>query len=142
MESNYLFVYGSLLSGFKNPAYEYIARYFEFIGPATAHGTLYDLGDYPAATPDDSSHRIIGELYKIRNEHQLSFAIAQLDDYEGVNPEQGETPNYTRALSNIYYNNTQVSAWIYWFNHTISDKPIVASGDVLEYLKCKMKNNQ
>lgn len=139
MQSNYLFVYGSLLSGFKNPAYEYITKYFEFVGPATVNGTLYDLGDYPAATPDDTTHRIVGELYKIRNEHQLSYAIAQLDDYEGVSPEQGETPNYKRALSSINNNNNTVSAWVYWFNHNISDRPVIESGDVLEYLKARQQ---
>jgi len=135
MQSNYLFVYGSLLSGFKSPAYEYIARYFELVGPATTPGTLYDLGDYPAALPDHSGRMIIGELYKIRNNHQLSYAIAQLDGYEGLNPEAGETADYKRELAMISYNNEQIQAWVYWFNQTIEDKPVIESGDVLQYLK-------
>ncbi|ANH84140.1 hypothetical protein A8C56_22140 [Niabella ginsenosidivorans] len=137
MQSNYLFVYGSLLSGFRNPAYEYITRYFEFIGPATANGTLYDLGDYPAAMPDESGRKIIGELYKIRNDHQLSYAIAQLDGYEGLSPEAGEMSDYKRALSSISCNNEQFKAWVYWFSHDIAHYPVIASGDVLEYLRSK-----
>lgn len=137
MQSNYLFVYGSLLSGFKNPAYEYITRYFELIGPATTNGTLYDLGNYPAAVPDESGRSIIGELYKIRNTNQLSYAIAQLDGYEGLNPEAGEIPNYKRAISIVSCNKEQVEAWVYWFNHAIAHYPVIASGDVLEYLRSK-----
>lgn len=137
MQSNYLFVYGSLLSGFKSPAYEYITRYFELLGPATAPGTLYDLGDYPAALPDNSGRKIIGELYRIRNSNQLSYAIAQLDGYEGLNPEAGEVADYRRQLSAVLYNKEQIHAWVYWYNHAIQDKPLIESGDVLEYLRTR-----
>ncbi|MGJ7030843.1 gamma-glutamylcyclotransferase family protein [Niabella hirudinis] len=137
MQSNYLFVYGSLLSGFKSPAYEYIARYFELLGPATAPGTLYDLGDYPAALPDQSGRRIIGELYKIGNDHQLSYAIAQLDGYEGLSPEAGETAEYKRELVTVSCNEEQIPAWVYWFNRAIEDKPVIESGDVLQHLRDK-----
>ena len=44
-----LFVYGSLLSGFKSQAYEYISRFFNLVGKAKVKGKLYDMGDYPAA---------------------------------------------------------------------------------------------
>ncbi|MCF3111007.1 gamma-glutamylcyclotransferase [Niabella sp. CC-SYL272] len=137
MQSNYLFVYGSLLSGFKSPAYEYIARYFELLGPATVAGTLYDLGEYPAALPDSSGRKIIGELYKIRHTHQLSYAIAQLDGYEGVNPEAGETADYKRELSQVFHNQEPFEAWVYWFSHNINDRPVIESGDVLEYLNSR-----
>jgi gamma-glutamylcyclotransferase (GGCT)/AIG2-like uncharacterized protein YtfP len=45
---NQLFVYGSLRSGFRSPAYEYISRYFTFVANAKVRGELYDLGSYPA----------------------------------------------------------------------------------------------
>ncbi|MBZ4189670.1 gamma-glutamylcyclotransferase family protein [Niabella beijingensis] len=137
MQSNYLFVYGSLLSGFKSPAYEYMARYFELVGPATASGTLYDLGDYPAAIPDNSGRTITGELYRIRSKHELSYALAQLDGYEGLNPEAGETADYKRELCSIRRNDEQVEAWVYWFSHEIKDKPVVESGNVLDYLNSR-----
>jgi gamma-glutamylcyclotransferase (GGCT)/AIG2-like uncharacterized protein YtfP len=87
-----LFVYGSLLSGFHHPAYEYISRYFTLIGPAKVKGKLFDMGEYPAAIPVDEETWITGELYQLNNQEEFSWAIGQLDDYEGVATEAGEAP--------------------------------------------------
>ena len=65
-----LFVYGSLRSGFRSAAYEYISRYFDLVGDAKVKGLLFDLGDYPAAKPTDEEKFIVGELYSIRNKKQ------------------------------------------------------------------------
>jgi gamma-glutamylcyclotransferase (GGCT)/AIG2-like uncharacterized protein YtfP len=82
IKSYYLFVYGSLLSGFQSPAYDYIRRYFTLISPAKIKGKLYDMGDYPAAVPATEDLFITGELYLIKNEPEFSWAMGQLDDYE------------------------------------------------------------
>lgn len=37
MQTNLFFVYGTLLSGFVNNAYEYIRRYFHVLGNATVN---------------------------------------------------------------------------------------------------------
>jgi len=94
-----LFVYGSLMSGFKSPAYEYISRFFNLVGKAKVKGKLYDMGEYPAAIPTNDDGFIQGELYQIKNEAEFSWAIGQLDDYEGVTPEPGEEQLYRRELA-------------------------------------------
>jgi gamma-glutamylcyclotransferase (GGCT)/AIG2-like uncharacterized protein YtfP len=133
----HLFVYGSLRSGFHSPAYEYISRYFNFAGDAKVKGRLYDLGEYPAAVPVDTDDFIIGELYVIKNQSEYSWAIGQLDDYEGVDVEEGETQLYRRELADIYIDDKIVKAWIYWYNGDVSGKPLVGSGDILDYMKKK-----
>ncbi len=132
-----IFVYGSLRSGFKSPAFEYISRYFTFIADAKVKGTLHDMGDYPAAIPSKDEHYIVGELYAINNRDEFGFAIAQLDDYEGVNAEDGEQPLFRRETVTVSAGNQMADAWIYWFNGNISRKPIIQSGDVLKYLELK-----
>lgn len=132
-----LFVYGSLRSGFKSPAYEYISRYFALIGEAKAQGMLVDLGAYPAGIPADNNAAITGELYKIKNENELSWAIGQLDSYEGVTVESDEMQLYRRELTEVYCNGQIVPAWIYWYNGDVTGKPIVSSGDIMEYLQQK-----
>ena len=132
-----LFVYGSLLSGFKSPAYEYISRFFNLVGKAKVKGKLYDMGEYPAAIPTSDDGFIQGELYEIKNEAEFSWAIGQLDDYEGVLVEPNEKPLYRREIADIYVNDAIVPAWIYWYNGIVSDKPVVTSGDILDYLKKK-----
>ena len=132
-----LFVYGSLRSGFRSPAYEYISRYFDLVGDAKAKGKLYDLGDYPAAKPTNEDQFIIGELYKIRHEKEFSWAIGQLDDYEGVNVAFDETPLYRRDIAEVYIDDKVTPAWIYWYYGDVENKPVIGSGDVLQYMEQK-----
>lgn len=134
--SHYLFVYGSLLSGFKSPAYEYIARYFQLKGIATVTGTIYDMGTYPVGVAEDTGRSIKGELYEIRNPKELSFVLAQLDDYEGLYPDDGEEIYYQRALvPAVTAAGDEVVAWIYWYNRKVSGKPVIESDNMIDYLK-------
>ncbi len=132
-----LFVYGSLRSGFRSPAYEYISRFFTFIAEAKVRGILYDLGEYPAAVPSTEDKFIIGELYSITNESEFSWAIGQLDDYEGVTVEDDEEKLYYRDLAEVLINDSATSAWMYWYNGDVSGRPQIESGDVLQYIRDK-----
>jgi gamma-glutamylcyclotransferase (GGCT)/AIG2-like uncharacterized protein YtfP len=132
-----LFVYGSLRSGFRSPAYEYISRYFDLVGEGKVKGELYDLGTYPAARPTDNNKFIIGELYRIRNEKEFAWAIGQLDDYEGVHVGSDEMQLYRRDVSEVLIDNKTTNAWIYWYYGDVHDKPIIESGDVLQYMDQK-----
>jgi gamma-glutamylcyclotransferase (GGCT)/AIG2-like uncharacterized protein YtfP len=130
-----LFVYGSLRKGFEHPAFTYISNYFDFVCHAKIKGRLYDLGEYPAAIPSEEEHFIIGELYSIKNITEFGYAIAQLDDYEGINPGDGATSLYRRELANIYTGNGLLTAWVYWYNGSVHQHPAIETGDVLAYLK-------
>lgn len=132
-----LFVYGSLRSGFRSPAYEYISRYFDLVSDAKVKGKLYDLGDYPAAIPTSEDKFIVGELYRIRNEKEFSWAIGQLDDYEGVNVAFDETLLYRRDIAEVHIDDKITPAWIYWYYGDVENKPVIESGDVLQYLEQK-----
>jgi gamma-glutamylcyclotransferase (GGCT)/AIG2-like uncharacterized protein YtfP len=135
----HLFVYGSLRSGFRHPAYEYISRYFTLVGDAKVKGYLYDMGNYPVAAPAQDEAFIVGELYVLNNENEFSWAMAQLDDYEGINADEGEVALYRRERTSAFINDTTVDAWIYWYNGDVSNHPIVASGDVLQFIQQKSK---
>jgi gamma-glutamylcyclotransferase (GGCT)/AIG2-like uncharacterized protein YtfP len=132
-----LFVYGSLRRGFQHPAFRYIHDHFDLAGEAKVKGILYDLGDYPAAIPTNDERYITGELYSIRNVEEFGWAMAQLDDYEGTDPEEGQSAMYRRELATIYFNNKPTMAWIYWYNDDVSGKPVIQSGDVLQYYRDK-----
>lgn len=134
-----IFVYGSLRSGFRHPAYDYVSKYFNFISEAKVKGCLYDMGNFPAAMPCSIDGNIVGELYQLKEEADFSWAIEQLDDYEGVDAEEGETPMYRRELTTVHFNNTTTEAWIYWFNGDVTDQPIIASGDILQFIQQKSK---
>lgn len=130
----FLFVYGSLRSGFQSQAYEYMSRYFNLVGNGRVKGRLYDLGEYPAALPATEDQFIQGELYQVKNQDDFSYVIGQLDDYEGVLVEAGETPLYRRELAVVETAQGPVTAWVYWYNGDVSGRPFIPSGDLLQYL--------
>lgn len=132
-----LFVYGSLRSGFRSPAYEYISRYFDLVGNAKVKGHLYDLGTYPAAKATNENKFIIGELYRIRHENEFGWAIGQLDDYEGVTAAFDEMQLYAREITEVYVDGKITHAWIYWYTGNVNGKPVIESGDVLQYMEQK-----
>ena len=134
-----LFVYGSLRSGFRNPVYEYLTKYFHLLGEAVVKGKLYDLGEYPAAAATVEEKFISGELYCINNPLDFSWAIGQLDDYEGLNTEEGETPLYRREEVIAYKDGEEHTAWIYWYNKDLTGNPVIESGDLMQYLQQKNK---
>jgi gamma-glutamylcyclotransferase (GGCT)/AIG2-like uncharacterized protein YtfP len=127
-----LFVYGTLRSGFKHQAYAYISKYFMLVGEARVRGLLYDLGEYPAAVPTLHEAYIKGELYELKEAGDFDWAIAQLDDYEGINPEEGETPLFVRKTTVVLYDNQSTQAWIYWYNQPITAQPLITSGDYID----------
>jgi gamma-glutamylcyclotransferase (GGCT)/AIG2-like uncharacterized protein YtfP len=133
----HLFVYGSLRSGFQSTAYEYISRYFVLTGNAKVKGTLYDLGSFPAAKPGNEDSFIIGELYQLKQDNEFGWAFGQLDDYEGVNVAYDEVQMYYRAITDVYFDDQVIPAWIYWYKGDIMGKPLIESGDVLFYMDQK-----
>ncbi len=142
MEINitFLFVYGSLRSGFSHPEHEYISKYFTFITKARVKGLLYDAGDYPAAVPNAEETFIIGELYKVKNDADFQWVIKELDTYEEADLEESIVPLYKRELTEVIYNDTTASAWIYWYNRTTEGKILIPSGDVRDVIEFKSKS--
>ncbi|HEX7902304.1 MAG TPA: gamma-glutamylcyclotransferase family protein [Chitinophagaceae bacterium] len=132
-----LFVYGSLRSGFHHQMFEYISRFFTFVGDAKVRGKLFDMGEYSAGVPVTDESFIVGELYSIKNISEFSWAMGQLDDYEGINAEPGEVQLYRRELAEVFVNDTTTRAWIYWFNGEVSGRPMIESGDLLKYMEQK-----
>jgi gamma-glutamylcyclotransferase (GGCT)/AIG2-like uncharacterized protein YtfP len=82
-------------------------------------------------------YKIIGELYEAKSPEDFDWSIAQLDDYEGLNPEEGEKAPYRRMITNVYCNDQPYKAWVYWYTGEINSTVIVESGDVFEYMRNK-----
>lgn len=133
----YLFVYSSLRRGFQSPAYEYITQYFTYVSEGKIKGILSDLGDHPVGTPTDDDRYIVGEIYKLNGDHG-SYVFGQLDDYEGLHPEDGQAAYFRRDIATVYPTvGDPVQAWTYWYTGDVSGKPVVDSGDVFEYIRSR-----
>ncbi|MEO6819990.1 MAG: gamma-glutamylcyclotransferase family protein [Ginsengibacter sp.] len=135
--SNHLFVYSSLRRGFQHGAYDYVKQYFNYISDGRVKGFLNDMGDKPVATPTSENAFIIGELFEL-NTDDASYVFGQLDDYEGLITECGEMPMYKRELTTVYKEDGNTTeAWVYWYNGDVSGTPVIASGNVLDYMRSR-----
>lgn len=72
----HLFVYGTLRGG---AAGAHLLRGCDRITVGKVHGSLYDLGDYPALVLDDAGE-VEGEVWRCEG----AAVLRALDDYEGV----------------------------------------------------------
>jgi len=83
METNYLFVYGTLMSNHQNSYACKLREGAEFVGNGYTNGFLNLLGEYPGAVYSKSSkNKIHGEIYNIKlNSKEL---LAFLDRYEDI----------------------------------------------------------
>ena len=127
MTSN-LFVYGTLMRGYDNPAAKRLSGSAAFCGEARCQGRLYLVTYYPALVrSDDAGDIVSGELYCLHTP-EASFAI--LDDYEGCALPQ---PRYLRQLLPVIREDgSTVEAWTYVYNRPVAKLKRIASGRFLE----------
>jgi gamma-glutamylcyclotransferase (GGCT)/AIG2-like uncharacterized protein YtfP len=67
MNSDLLFVYGTLMRGFDHPMAKLLSRSADFVGQAQCRGRLYRIKHYPGLLlSDDPADVVFGELYRLR----------------------------------------------------------------------------
>ena len=120
----HLFVYGTLMRGYDNPAAKLLSRDASFCGEARCQGRLYLVTYYPALVRSDEPGDIVfGELFCLQSP-EASFAI--LDEYEGCALPQ---PRYLRRLLPVTREDgSVVEAWTYIYNRPVTQLKRIASG--------------
>lgn len=125
----YVFVYGTLMNGFKNSIAEFLRNNSIFIGKGITKGEIYNLGSFPGAVFDENSLNIIyGEVYKITT--NIEAVIAELDTYEGINDPTFDY--YEKKEAFIQVNTTQIKASVYHFKKSPNSFKRIESGNYLE----------
>jgi len=125
---DHLFVYGTLRRDAKHEMYHLLARHAGFVGDGVFQGRLFDLGDYPGATPsDDPSDQVRGEVYALQDADRV---LAALDVYEGCIPDKLSPTEFRREIVEITLDaGMKESAHIYLYNKGTDGLPCIVSGD-------------
>jgi gamma-glutamylcyclotransferase (GGCT)/AIG2-like uncharacterized protein YtfP len=125
---NALFVYGTLMQGFKNGFATHLATHATYVGVGTARGYLYDLGAYPGAIFAEKAPALIkGEVWELADFERI---INQLDAYEDI---YAATPEYRRKLITVQLEARALTCWAYEFCQSVADKSLIVSGDYREH---------
>ena len=131
MNSNRLFVYGTLMRGFDHPMAQLLSRGADFVGEARSRGRLYLVKHYPGLVKSDNADDVVfGELFRLRRAEEL---LRQFDMYEACGEGFAEPTEYVRQLLQVVRHDGAVSeAWTYLYNWPVAHLPRIASGRFLE----------
>ena len=96
MNSDHLFVYGTLMRGFDNPMAKLLQQGADFIGAARCRGRLYRVKHYPGLVlSDDADDVVFGEVYRLRQPDEL---LREFDMYEACGEGFAEPTEYIRRM--------------------------------------------
>jgi gamma-glutamylcyclotransferase (GGCT)/AIG2-like uncharacterized protein YtfP len=123
----YVFFYGSLRRGEEGYIELSLDRYLEFYAEDAVAGSLYDLGPYPGLKPSkgQSDNHVKGELFLIRDRKVLPL----LDEFERYVP-KGDSTYLRRVVTTAL---GRQRAWAYFSKGPLRRKPLIETGDWLEY---------
>lgn len=134
LERNFIFVYGTLLSNYKNnPFKNYFQENLKFISYAKTPGQLFLVDYYPAWIPESSNNEwVFGEVYEILYPDK-SFNL--LDQYESFDPEDYVNSEYHRIIQKVVLisNDAVIDSWIYKYNFSTKNLKKIPNGNFQNY---------
>jgi gamma-glutamylcyclotransferase (GGCT)/AIG2-like uncharacterized protein YtfP len=130
MNSDRLFVYGTLMRGFDHPMAQLLSRSADFLGAARCQGRLYLVKHYPGLVlSDDPTDIVFGELFRLRQPAEL---LREFDMYEACGEGFAEPTEYLRRMLPVTRDDGNSEAWTYVYNWPVAQLPRIASGRFLE----------
>ncbi|GAB2548229.1 gamma-glutamylcyclotransferase family protein [Spirosoma aerophilum] len=125
---DFLIVYGTLRPPFDNTFSQYLRQRGRYVGEGSFTGQSFDMGSYPGAVyQPDSQSLVHGSVFDISN--QKAAILTYLDYYEGVGEGFEQPTEYIRAIIPVQFNHQTADCWIYLYNLSTDDKPLIESGD-------------
>ncbi len=119
-----VFLYGTLRRGACNA--QRMAG-GEFVSVGTVAGTLIRIDWYPGLVLDAEAGPVRGEVWEVSRE-----LLAELDRYEGCDPESGSGEDYRRIMTPAQLDSGGKSeAWVWNWTGSVDDYPVIESGDWL-----------
>jgi len=126
IESDYLFVYGTLKSDATNTNAKQFHEQAELIGAARWQGSLHLVTNYPAAVISKNKDEFVfGELWQLKNPEQV---LSLLDKYEECAISTLLPHEYERSVEFINIDQKIIPAWVYLYQLSTTDLPRIKTG--------------
>ncbi|HUD93190.1 gamma-glutamylcyclotransferase family protein [Sphingobium sp.] len=127
MGDHFLFVYGTLRADFDGPMARRLRSEARLVGPATAHGTLYRIAEYPGFVSEGDG-TVAGDLFALDD---AEATLAWLDDYEECSGRFPAPHEYCREWMTVDGPDGEVMAWVYVYAWDVAGREQIADGDFL-----------
>ncbi|MFI2743995.1 gamma-glutamylcyclotransferase [Zhouia sp. PK063] len=133
-KTNYLFVYGTLLSNFTVDSAKFLRENATLVGKAHIHGLLFDLGNYPGAVYlPHSNFSIKGEVYEIKKE-RFNKVFYELDNYEGLDPINEKQNEYIKDFVVANVEGKEMTVITYLYQQSCNKLKLIDCGFYPEYM--------
>ena len=130
--SNYLFVYGTLLDE-QNEFAIYLKQNCSYYSKGRFRSRLYDLGEYPGAIADENyPGYIYGSIFELKN---TAETLKYLDDYESFGEDQEQPNLFIREMAEVETDSRRINCWVYLYNLPVEGVRVIESGNYAEYRK-------
>jgi len=128
MATEFIFVYGTLRKQIASSNHHLLANHCAYFSEGVMSGKLYEVCGYPGAIESsDANHKVFGELYKMLDQQSL---LERLDEYEECSDRFPVPHEYSRKQRSIeLVSGDSVVAWVYLYNHDVSTRQQIISGD-------------
>ncbi|MDB4626300.1 gamma-glutamylcyclotransferase [bacterium] len=130
IQCDYLFVYGTLMSGMNNSFAKKLTQSAFCLGQAFAHGLLFDYRqEYPCAVASIiRSDKIQGELYQMTEADTL---LSDLDIYEDCRCKEPDRSLFIRCVVPVVSarNKKEIQAWMYFWNDSLDSLKEIPHGN-------------
>jgi gamma-glutamylcyclotransferase (GGCT)/AIG2-like uncharacterized protein YtfP len=131
----YLFVYGTLRSGFDLKLKSRVKTNLQYVGRGKVAASMYDIGKYPGAIQNKTGGEIIGDVFLLNDPPRV---LKILDKYEGISKKAAAHDEFIRQKKQIQLRSgKKLNAWVYWYNQSVEGKLRIKYKDYLNYIKKK-----
>lgn len=125
--TNYLFVYGTLMSGDAPAEIVRAVRKLRLLGDGWTQARLYDFGDYPGAIFSGGPSKVIGQVFELVGGMGL---LRQLDAYEEFDERDPERSLFVRKKHMVWLDDHRhLLAWVYEYNRDPSKGQLIPHGE-------------
>ncbi|WP_200762135.1 gamma-glutamylcyclotransferase family protein [Nitrosophilus alvini] len=114
-KSEYIFVYGTLKSEYKNYYAKKLRSFAKFVTKGSIKGKIVQISWYPGLLPSVyQKDKVVGEIYKIEKAKKL---LKLLDKYEEASKYNIRKYEYRRVKARVLgFNGKVYSSWVYFYN--------------------------
>ncbi len=129
-----LFVYGTLRPELGHVLGRRLGETGWRLGLGRVFGRLYDVGEFPVASPDASQRfRVMGEVFEV---WESSGFWRLLDEYEDFRPDNVGNSIFRRVEVEVEMESSRrLLAQIYWYRLSVAGLSAIPGGDYCDYLR-------
>lgn len=130
MQSEYLFVYGSLRQDIPNNQSHRIKPFCRFVQNGFVYGKLFNVSYYPGAVAEPrQQHKVLGNIFEIIKQPAQLFR--ELDEYEECSVNHRRPHEFIRVKIKVFSTNKELelTAWTYFYTFSTQNLQFIESGD-------------